>query len=95
MIMAILLGLGLAGVASYSIVRPLRRVQGQIRRIGQGNFGPSVHVPVPQELGELVNTLNWMEEKLQQLDQIIYKICKFYVNFPMDTMNRRFSMIIA
>ena len=70
MIMAILLGLGLAGVASYSIVRPLRRVQGQIRRIGQGHFGPSVHVAVPQELRELVNTLNWMEEKLQQLDQM-------------------------
>lgn len=69
-IMALLLGLGLAGVASYSILRPLRRVQGQIRRFGQGQFGRTVHVAVPQELRELVNTVNWMGEKLQQLDQM-------------------------
>ncbi len=70
MIMALLLGLGLAGVASYSILRPLRRVQGQIRRIGQGQFGRTVPVTVPHELRELVNTVNWMSEKLQQLDQM-------------------------
>ena len=69
-IMAILLGLGLAGVASYSIVRPLRRIQGQIRRIGQGQFGRTLPVPVPHELRELVNTVNWMGEKLQQLDEM-------------------------
>ena len=70
MIMALLLGLGLAGVASYSILRPLRRVQEQIRRIGKGQFGRTVHVAVPQELRELVNTVNWMGEKLQKLDQM-------------------------
>ncbi len=70
MIMALLLGLGLAGVASYSILRPLRRVQSQIRRIGQGHFGSTVPVTVPHELRELVNTVNWMSEKLQQLDQM-------------------------
>ena len=70
MIMALLLGLGLAGVASYSILRPLRRVQGQIRRIGQGQFGRTVPVTVPHELRELVHTVNWMSEKLQQLDQM-------------------------
>ena len=70
MVMALLLGLGLAGVASYSILRPLRRVQGQIRRIGQGQFGRTLPVAVPQELRELVNTVNWMGEKLQKLDQM-------------------------
>lgn len=70
MLMALLLGLGLAGVASYSILRPLRRVQGQIRRIGQGQFGKTVPVTVPHELRELVYTVNWMSEQLQQLDQM-------------------------
>ncbi len=70
MIMALLLGLGLAGVASYSILRPLRRVQGQIRRIGQGQFGKTIPVTVPHELQELVRTVNWMSEQLQQLDQM-------------------------
>ena len=70
MIMALLLGLGLAGVASYSILRPLRRVQEQIRRIGQGQFGRPVRVEVPNELRQLVETVNWMREKLQLLDQM-------------------------
>lgn len=68
--MLLLLGLGLAGIASYSILRPLRRVQGQIRRIGQGQFGKPMSVAVPHELRELVVTVNWMSEQLQQLEQM-------------------------
>ncbi|RMH35337.1 MAG: sensor histidine kinase [Nitrospirae bacterium] len=70
MMAALLLGLGLAGVASYSILRPIRRVQDQIKRIGQGQFGRPIPVTVPNELRELVETVNWMGTKLQQLDQM-------------------------
>lgn len=42
LLMALVLGLGLAGIASYSILRPLRRVKAQIRRIGQGQFGGKI-----------------------------------------------------
>ena len=69
-IMALVLGLGLAGVASYSILRPLRRVKAQIRRIGQGYFGGSISLSVPQELRDLVGQVNWMGEKLQKLDEM-------------------------
>lgn len=70
MMAALLLGLGLAGVASYSILRPIRRVQDQIKRIGRGQFGRPIAMTVPHELQELVETVNWMGTKLQQLDQM-------------------------
>ncbi len=70
LMMALILGLGLAGIASYSILRPLRRVKAQIRRIGQGHFGGSISMDVPQELRDLVGQVNWMGEKLQKLDEM-------------------------
>jgi len=70
LLMALILGLGLAGIASYSILRPLRRVKAQIRRIGQGQFGGTIPLDVPQELRDLVGTVNWMGGKLQQLDEM-------------------------
>ncbi|MEW6543272.1 MAG: ATP-binding protein [Nitrospirota bacterium] len=69
-VVAILLGLGLAAVASYSILRPLRRVQDHIRQIGQGKFGETVQVEAPSDLRELVETVNWMGKKLQELDDM-------------------------
>ena len=68
LMMALVLGLGLAGIASYSILRPLRRVKAQIRRIGQGKFGGTISQAVPQELRDLVDQVNLMGEKLQKLD---------------------------
>ena len=70
MVTGVLFGMGLAGVATFSILRPLRRVQKQIRQIGQGEFRASVQGEVPQELRELVNTVNWMGTQLQELDQM-------------------------
>jgi two-component system sensor histidine kinase GlrK len=68
LIAAVLLGVGLAAAASYSILRPLRRVQDHIRQIGQGRFGTPVEVQAPSDLLELVETVNWMGQKLQELD---------------------------
>lgn len=69
-IAAVLLGLGLAGIATYSILYPLRRLQEHIRRIGRGQFGGSVDVEAPSDLRELVDTVNWMGKKLQELDDM-------------------------
>jgi two-component system sensor histidine kinase GlrK len=69
-LVAILLGLGLAGIASYSILWPLRRIQDHIRQIGQGQFGTTVNVDAPSDLRELVDTVNWMGKKLQELDDM-------------------------
>ena len=70
LLMALVLGLGLAGIASYSILRPLRRVNAQIRRIGKGQFGGTIPLAVPQELRDLVAQVNLMGGKLQKLDEM-------------------------
>jgi two-component system, NtrC family, sensor histidine kinase GlrK len=70
LLVSILLTIALGAVASYSILHPLRYVQQHIRLIGQGQFGASMHEPVPQELRELVETVNWMGRKLKELDDL-------------------------
>lgn len=69
-LVALLFGLGLAGIASYSILRPLRRLQSHIKEIGQGNFGTPLRIVAPSDLRELVDTVNWVGKKLQQLDDM-------------------------
>lgn len=69
-LVALLFGLGLAGFASYTILRPLRQLQGHIKQIGQGNFGVPLRITAPAELKELVDTVNWMGTKLQELDDM-------------------------
>ena len=70
MMAAVLLGIGMAAIASFSILRPLRQVQTQIRKIGQGQYRASIQGEVPKELRELVETVNWMGAQLQALDQL-------------------------
>lgn len=69
-LVALVFGLGLAGVASYTILRPLRQLQGHIKQMGQGNFGTPLQVRAPAELKDLVDTVNWMGAKLQELDDM-------------------------
>lgn len=69
-LVALLFGLGLAGFASYTVLRPLRQLQGHIKQIGQGNFGKSLHIRAPSELRDLVDAVNWMGGKLQELDDM-------------------------
>jgi len=69
-LVALLFALGLAGAASYNILRPLRRLQAAIQEMGQGHFHASLDGPAPRELRELGDTVKWMGNKLQQLDDI-------------------------
>ena len=69
-VVTLLLALGLAGLTSYSILRPLRRLQEQFRQIGRGNFSESLNISAPRDLRSLVDTANWMRAKLQELDDM-------------------------
>ncbi|MFO0773594.1 MAG: HAMP domain-containing sensor histidine kinase [Nitrospiraceae bacterium] len=69
-LISLLLGLAVAAIASYSILRPLRRLQAHITLMGQGQFGTPLDISAPRDLRELVDTVNWMGEKLQQLDDM-------------------------
>jgi two-component system sensor histidine kinase GlrK len=67
---ALLLGLGLAVVATYSILTPLHRLQKHIHEIGRGNFRVSVDVAAPSDLRDLVESVRSMGRKLQELDDM-------------------------
>lgn len=69
-LVALVFGIGLAGFASYTVLRPLRQLQGHIKQIGQGNFRTSLQIRAPSELRDLVDTVNWMGQKLQELDDM-------------------------
>lgn len=69
-VIALLFGLVVAGVASYSILRPLRKLQHHITGVGQGNFGTPLEMSAPKDLQALVDSVNWMGQKLQELDDM-------------------------
>jgi two-component system sensor histidine kinase GlrK len=69
-LLALLFGIALAGFASYTVLHPLRQLQSHIKQIGQGNFRTSLNIRAPSELRDLVDAVNWMGTKLQELDDM-------------------------
>ena len=69
-LLALVFGITLAGFASYTILRPLRQLQSHIKQIGQGNFRTPLNIRAPSELRDLVDAVNWMGTKLQELDDM-------------------------
>jgi two-component system sensor histidine kinase GlrK len=69
-LLALVFGIALAGFASYTILRPLRQLQTHIKQIGQGDFRTSLNIRAPSELRDLVDAVNWMGTKLQELDDM-------------------------
>ena len=69
-LLALVFGITLAGFASYTILRPLRQLQSHIKQIGQGNFRTPLNIRAPSELRDLVDAVNRMGTKLQELDDM-------------------------
>jgi two-component system, NtrC family, sensor histidine kinase GlrK len=69
-LLALVFGITLAGFASYTILRPLRQLQSHIKQIGHGNFRTSLNIRAPSELRDLVDAVNRMGAKLQELDDM-------------------------
>jgi two-component system sensor histidine kinase GlrK len=69
-LLALVFGIALAGFASYTVLRPLRQLQSHIKQIGQGNFRTSLNIRAPSELRDLVDAVNWMGTRLQELDDM-------------------------
>ena len=69
-LLALVFGITLAGFASYTILHPLRQLQSHIKQIGQGNFRTSLNIRAPSELRDLVDAVNRMGTKLQELDDM-------------------------
>jgi two-component system sensor histidine kinase GlrK len=69
-IIAVLMGLGLAALATYSILVRLRRLQEHIRQIGAGNFRTPIEIEAPSDLRGLVESVRSMAKTLQELDDL-------------------------
>ena len=51
------------------IARPIRQIDAAIRRLGQADFSASIKVGGPEDLQQLGERLDWMRERLAELEQ--------------------------
>lgn len=51
------------------IARPIRQIDESIRRLGQADFSVPVHVGGPEDLQQLGERLDWMRQRLAELEQ--------------------------
>lgn len=58
-----------AGIFAVLISRPVRQLDRAIRRLGDGHFNRPVQVNGPQDLQHLGNRLDWMRQRLQDLEE--------------------------
>jgi len=61
---SILAALALGAVLSWSLIRPVRRMDTALERIANGDFGTSVEVPNNDEFGNLTRNLNRTSDEL-------------------------------
>ncbi len=51
------------------IARPIRQIDAAIRRLGEADFSAPVHVGGPEDLQQLGERLDWMRQRLADLEQ--------------------------
>jgi two-component system, NtrC family, sensor histidine kinase GlrK len=59
-----------AYVHARGVSRPLKKLTQGLLRVGQGEFHGVLDVRAPKEVGELVQTFNWMATRLEELDRM-------------------------
>lgn len=59
----------LAAVFTIMIVRPIRQIDNAIRQLGDGDFSKAVVVTGPQDLVNLGERLDWLRQRLVELEQ--------------------------
>lgn len=60
----------LLGVLFFVLItRPLRRIDGEIRRLGSGDFSSPVSIRGPQDLEELSSRLDWLRRRIVELEE--------------------------
>jgi class 3 adenylate cyclase/CHASE3 domain sensor protein len=64
---SLLVALGLGAVLSWSVIRPVRKVDLALARIAGGDFGQQIEVPNRDEFGRLTVNLNRTSEQLAKL----------------------------
>ena len=64
---SLLAALALGAVLSWSLIRPVRRIDGALERIADGDFDTHIEVPNRDEFGNLTKNLNRTSEHLSTL----------------------------
>jgi class 3 adenylate cyclase/CHASE3 domain sensor protein len=64
---SLLVALALGAVLSWSLIRPVRRVDGALERIADGDFETRIQVPNRDEFGNLARNLNRTSQELAAL----------------------------
>ena len=59
-----------AYVHARRMSRPLKKLLQGLLKVGQGKFQGVLDVRAPKEVGELVQTFNWMATRLEELDRM-------------------------
>jgi signal transduction histidine kinase len=65
----ILLSTAMVSYLSWSISRPLQKIDRTALEIGLGNYDRRVHVQNPDEIGDLAQTINILAEKLENIER--------------------------
>lgn len=65
----VLLSTIMVSYLSWSISRPLKKIEKTASEIGRGNYGERVHVEKPDEIGDLAKTINTLAERLENVEQ--------------------------
>ncbi|GAX90449.1 sensor histidine kinase [Effusibacillus lacus] len=67
-LIGILISTAMVSYLSWSIARPLRKIDKTAMEIGSGNYSQRVHVESTDEIGDLAQTINKLAEKLEQVE---------------------------
>ncbi|MFC4766702.1 sensor histidine kinase [Effusibacillus consociatus] len=65
----ILLSTAMVSYLSWSITRPLKKIDQTAVEIGMGNYSKRVHIQDPDEIGDLAQTINTLAEKLERVER--------------------------
>jgi signal transduction histidine kinase len=64
----IILSTAIASYLSWSISRPLRKIDQAAARISMGDYAKRIRISSKDEIGDLASTINTMADKLEQID---------------------------
>ena len=63
------LAIVIAGLITWMIARPIRRMDAAIHQLGKGNYAPEIIINGPGDLRQLGFRLNWLRVELKDLQQ--------------------------
>jgi len=68
LIIGLILSTIMVSYLSWSISRPLKKIDKVASKIGAGNYEERIHIGSKDEIGDLANTINNMAQKLEKID---------------------------